>query len=152
MIPLVHGAGEGSVTVAALARLAAPSRPVNVPEWTEPGLLWRWTSTTIYSMGVDVRPDAGALLKLLGEPLRWEIVRRLAEEDLCTCHLAADLGAAQPLLSHHLRTLRQAGVLRTDRVGAFTYYLLNRDVLAGLAGVLGELAAQPALVRRRPCS
>jgi ArsR family transcriptional regulator len=103
-------------------------------------------------MAVDVRADAGALLKLLGEPLRWEIVRRLAVEDLCTCHLAADLDAAQPLLSHHLRVLRQAGVLRTERVGAFTYYLLNRDVLAGLAGVLGDLAAERPGQRRRPCS
>jgi ArsR family transcriptional regulator len=67
--------------------------------------------------------------------VRWEIVPRLAVEDLCTCHLAADLDAAQPWLSHHLRVLRQAGVVRTDKVGAFTYYLLNRDVLAGPAGV-----------------
>ena len=103
-------------------------------------------------MVVDVVADAGALLKVLGEPLRWEIVRRLAIEDLCTCHLATDLDAAQPLLSHHLRVLRQAGVAHTERVGAFTYYVLNRDVLAGLAGVLGELAAPSAEPRRRPCS
>ena len=103
------------------------------------------------SMSVDVGSDAGALLKLVGEPLRWEIVCRLAAEDLCTCHLAADLDAAQPLLSHHLRVLRQAGVVHTERVGAFTYYVLDRGVLAGLAGVLGALAAQPARRRRRPC-
>jgi ArsR family transcriptional regulator len=103
-------------------------------------------------MAVDVLADAGALLKLLGEPLRWEIVRRLAVEDLCTCHLATDLDAAQPLLSHHLRVLRQAGVVRTEKVGAFTYYLLDRSVLAGLAEVLGELAARPGEQRRRPCS
>jgi ArsR family transcriptional regulator len=103
-------------------------------------------------MVVDVGADAGALLKVLGEPLRWEIVRRLAVEDLCTCHLAADLDAAQPLLSHHLRVLRQAGVAHTERVGAFTYYVLNREVLAGLAGVLGGLAAPSGEPRRRPCS
>ena len=109
-------------------------------------------STTIDSMVVDARSDAGALLKLLGEPLRWEIVRRLAVEDLCTCHLASDLGAAQPLLSHHLRVLRQAKVVRTERVGAFTYYVLNRDVPSDLAGVLSDLATAPAQPRRRPCS
>jgi ArsR family transcriptional regulator len=107
----------------------------------------------IDSVSVDVQPsDAGALLKVLGEPLRWEIVRRLALEDLCTCHLAADLDAAQPLLSHHLRVLRQAGVVRTERAGAFTYYMLDRDVVGELAGALGELAAEPAQRRRRPCS
>jgi ArsR family transcriptional regulator, arsenate/arsenite/antimonite-responsive transcriptional repressor len=103
-------------------------------------------------MVVDVWSNAGALLKLLGEPLRWEIVRRLAAEDLCTCHLSGDLGAAQPLLSHHLRVLRQAEVVRTERVGAFTYYVLNRELLSDLAGVLGDLATAPARPRRRPCS
>jgi ArsR family transcriptional regulator len=92
------------------------------------------------------------LLKLLGEPLRWEIVRRLAVEDLCTCHLAGDLAAAQPLLSHHLRVLRQAGVVRTEKVGAFTYYVLERQVLSDLAGVLDDLATAPVTQRRRPCS
>lgn len=103
-------------------------------------------------MVTDVDADAGALLKLLGEPLRWEIVRRLAVEDLCTCHLTADLDSGQPLISHHLRVLRTAGVVRTERVGAFTYYLLNDNVLAELATVLGELATAPAPRRRRPCS
>jgi ArsR family transcriptional regulator len=101
-------------------------------------------------MNVDV--DAGGLLKLLGEPLRWEIVRRLAVEDLCTCHLAGDLDAAQPLLSHHLRVLREAGVVHTERAGAFTYYVLDRGVLAVLAETLDALAAQPAQPRRRPCT
>ncbi|MGH9210177.1 MAG: ArsR/SmtB family transcription factor [Acidimicrobiales bacterium] len=91
------------------------------------------------------------MLKLLGEPLRWEIVQRLAVEDLCTCHLAGDLDAAQPLLSHHLRVLRQAGIVHTERVGAFAYYVLNRDVVADLARTLGALAEQPAQQRRRPC-
>ena len=107
---------------------------------------------TIDSMPVDVATEAGTLLKLLGEPLRWEIIRRLAAEDLCTCHLVADLDAAQPLVSHHLRVLRQARLVTTDRVGAFTYYALDRAALAQLADVLGELAAEPAGQRRRPCT
>lgn len=96
--------------------------------------------------------DPGPLLKLLGEPLRWEIVRRLAAEDLCTCHLVDDLDATQPLISHHLRALRRAGVVRTERAGAFTYYRLDHHVLATLADALGELATEPAARRRRPCS
>lgn len=104
-------------------------------------------------MPVDVRRDAGALLKLLGEPLRWEIVQRLAVEDLCTCHLVGDLDAAQPLVSHHLGALRQAGVLHTERVGAFTYYVLDRAVIAQLADVIGALTRQATPQhRRRPCT
>lgn len=103
-------------------------------------------------MPTDVLADPGPLLKLLGEPLRWEIVRRLAAEDLCTCHLVAELDATQPLISHHLRVLRQAGVIRAERAGAFTYYVLARPVLADLATVLGDLATSPDRPRRRPCS
>lgn len=96
--------------------------------------------------------DVGPLLKLVGEPMRWEIVRRLAVEDLCTCHLSGDLDAAQPLISHHLGVLRQAGVVHTDKVGAFTYYVLDREVVARLVDVLGDLAAPSGDHRRRPCS
>jgi ArsR family transcriptional regulator len=106
----------------------------------------------IESMATDVEANAGALLKILGEPLRWEIVRRLATEDLCTCHLSTELASGQPLISHHLRVLREAGVVRTEKVGAFTYYLLNDQVLTGLATLLGDMAVAPARRRRRPCS
>jgi ArsR family transcriptional regulator, arsenate/arsenite/antimonite-responsive transcriptional repressor len=103
-------------------------------------------------MPVEVASEAGSLLKLLGEPLRWEIVRCLAAEELCTCHLVAELDAAQPLISHHLRVLRQAGVVRAEQAGAFTYYVLDRSVVAGLAGVLTDLASERGPTRRRPCT
>lgn len=107
-------------------------------------------------MAVDVHVDVDDVarwLKLLGEPLRWGIVRRLAAEDLCTCHLVEDLGAAQPLVSHHLRALREAGLVRSEPSGSFTYYILERDRLAALADEMAMLAAGPAEGRRRrPCT
>jgi DNA-binding transcriptional ArsR family regulator len=103
-------------------------------------------------MPVDVATDAGALLKVLGEPLRWEIVQRLAAEDLCTCHLVGELDAAQPLISHHLRVLRHAGVVTTERVGAFTYYCLDRQVIGQLSDLLGDLAVETSHQRRRTCT
>jgi DNA-binding transcriptional ArsR family regulator len=99
--------------------------------------------------------DAGVAettLKVLGEPMRWEIVRRLAVEDLCTCHLVEDLGVAQPLVSHHLRVLRAAGLVRTEPCGPFTYYILEREVLRTLGDGLLALAARPGRgASRRPC-
>jgi ArsR family transcriptional regulator, arsenate/arsenite/antimonite-responsive transcriptional repressor len=102
-------------------------------------------------MAVDVRTATPGVVKVLGEPMRWEIVRRLAAEDLCTCHLVEELGAAQPLVSHHLRVLRQAGLVRSEPCGAFTYYILDRQALAGVAAAFGELASSDPR-RRRPCS
>lgn len=102
-------------------------------------------------MPVDLAPPP-ALLKVLGEPVRWAIVQRLAAEDLCVCHLVEGLGLAQPLVSHHLRALRQAGVVRAEPCGSFTYYVLQREVLTGLATVLADLGAAPTSPRRRPCA
>ncbi|TML93323.1 MAG: helix-turn-helix transcriptional regulator [Actinobacteria bacterium] len=91
-------------------------------------------------------------LKVLGDPVRWEIVRRLGVEDLCVCHLVEDLDLAQPLVSHHLRVLREAGVVEPERCGPFTYYVLDRDTLRRLARELGELGTTPRRPRRRPCT
>lgn len=102
-------------------------------------------------MPVDLS-ETSALLKLLGEPVRWSIVQLLAVEDLCVCHLVEDLGLAQPLVSHHLRALRQAGVVRTEPCGAFTYYLLDRSVLGRMTEHLSALSAEPRAPRRRPCA
>jgi ArsR family transcriptional regulator len=102
-------------------------------------------------MAVDATTSAPAVLKVLAEPVRWEIVQRLGSEDLCTCHLVAELGLAQPLISHHLRVLRDAGVVRAEPCGAFTYYILERAALADLTADLRELSSAPRRQRRRPC-
>lgn len=103
-------------------------------------------------MAVDVKSrDRSALLRLLGEPVRWRIVQRLATEDLCVCHLVDDLDVAQPLVSHHLRALREAGIVHAEPFGAFTYNVLDRSVLASLAEELAGLGKQPRAPRRRPC-
>jgi arsenate reductase (thioredoxin) len=80
------------------------------------------------------------LVRALGDPLRWRIVELLAGEQLCVAHLAEELGAAQPLVSHHLRVLREAGLIESDRYRYWTYYRLRPDALADLAGGLHGLA------------
>ena len=103
------------------------------------------------SMTVDV--DAAPLLKVLAEPMRWQIVAALAHEELCVCHLVEELGAPQPLVSHHLRVLREAGVVECEKWRYWTYYRLRPDAIAGLAERLAELVeSTPAPTsQRRPC-
>lgn len=104
------------------------------------------------SMTTDVDVMAPAL-RVLAEPLRWRIVELLADEELCVCHLVEALGVAQPLVSHHLRILRDAGLVETSRYRYWTYYRLRPEQLAALGQAIGNLAesAPPAGVRRRPC-
>ena len=66
-------------------------------------------------------------LKALAEPLRWQIAERLTGEELCVCDLVEDLGVAQPLVSHHLKVLRAAGLVESERYRQWVYYRLRRS-------------------------
>lgn len=90
---------------------------------------------------------------LLADPLRGEIVRLLADGALCTCHLVEETAAKQPTVSHHLKVLRDAGLVAVEPAGRFTYYRLLPEALeaaAAEAAALASRARQNAGVRR-PC-
>jgi arsenate reductase (thioredoxin) len=80
------------------------------------------------------------LARALGDPLRWRIVELLATEQLCVAHLAEELAVGQPLVSHHLKVLRQAGLVEPDRHRYWTYYRLRPGALVRLAATLGLVA------------
>lgn len=79
--------------------------------------------------------DAGAeLLRALGHPLRLGIVMSIHRQGVrCVHELVEALGASQPLVSQHLRTLRQAGVLTGDRRGKEIVYSLVDDHVIHIA-------------------
>ena len=103
-------------------------------------------------MSASVDETAELAVKLLGDPLRAQIVALLAEEQLCTCHLVEMTGARQPTVSHHLRILREAGLVEAVPAGRFTYYrLLERPLRALRDGADALAAAARDAPRRRPC-
>ena len=104
-------------------------------------------------MAIDVEASPATALKALAEPARWRIVQHLAAEELCVCHLVEALDMPQPLVSHHLRVLRDAGVVDTERHRYWTYYRLRPDALRALAQMLDAVAGHtpPSGERRRPC-
>src|SRR3954447_6288811 len=102
---------------------------------------------------MDLASSPLRVLKALAEPLRWAIVAALAEEELCVCHLTEGLRAPQPLISHHLRVLRDAGIVESEKWRYWTYYRLRPSSLAELGDLFGTLAAAggTATEQRRPC-
>lgn len=78
-----------------------------------------------------------SLFKALADPARVRIVNMLAtaEGDVCVCDLTPQLGLAQPTVSHHLRKLADAGLLRRRRQGTWAFYSLDREALARLESV-----------------
>lgn len=93
------------------------------------------------------------VLKALAEPRRWQIVELLACEELCVCHLAEELDLAQPLVSHHLKVLRDAGLVETEKHRQWTYYRLRPGALDALGERIGAITSccpGPG-ERQRPC-
>jgi ArsR family transcriptional regulator len=105
-------------------------------------------------MGIDLeRASNTDVLKALAEPLRWRIIELLGNEELCVCHIVEELGVPQPLVSHHLRVLRDLGLVSTERFRYWTYYRLEPAALAPLADRLNSVvsAAPEPSSQRRPC-
>jgi ArsR family transcriptional regulator, arsenate/arsenite/antimonite-responsive transcriptional repressor len=84
-------------------------------------------------------PDA-QLLQALADPMRLAIVRQLAaERETCACDLTVCIELSQPTVSHHLRVLREAGLVDAERRGTWVYYTLRRDTIERLARLAREL-------------
>lgn len=72
------------------------------------------------------------LFAALGDPTRLRIVAALADRELCVCDLAATIGQTESAVSHHLRTLRTLGLVRSRREGRLVYYALDDEHVAVL--------------------
>ncbi len=87
-------------------------------------------------------PDALALaqrLKALGDPSRVQLVSLLMTEprqEACTCELAPVLGLSEPTVSHHLKQLLDAGLVKKERRGLNVYYRLVPESVKAIARVL----------------
>ncbi|WP_461570060.1 ArsR/SmtB family transcription factor [Thermincola ferriacetica] len=66
--------------------------------------------------------------KALGDETRLKIINMLAEQEMCVCEILDKLNMSQPAVSHHLKILRQAGLVKDSRDGKWIYYSLNGDV------------------------
>lgn len=94
-----------------------------------------------------------AQFALLADPLRLRIVRHLTREQLCTCHFIELTGARQTTISHHLRLLREAGVVVGEADGRFTWYRLAPGAFADALRHLAEIDGAEQTPRLRPaCS
>jgi ArsR family transcriptional regulator len=87
---------------------------------------------------VDAREELAARFKALADPTRVAIVNRLAAADeVCVCDLNAAFELSQPTISHHLKILREAGLVESTRRGTWAYYRLVPEAIEALRGALG---------------
>jgi ArsR family transcriptional regulator len=97
-------------------------------------------------LGADEREALARRFKALADPSRVAILSMLsAEEEVCVCVFTDALELSQPTISHHLRILREAGLVEATRRGTWAFYRLVPEALEALRSALApERAAVPA--------
>ncbi len=93
----------------------------------------------------DFTPPA-ELLKALADPHRLTILASLAraEGEICVCDFTAGLPLNQPAVSHHLKILRDAGLVKAERRGTWVYYRLAADARSRLHDALALVLPEKA--------
>ena len=78
---------------------------------------------------------------LLAHPIRLQLLDVLARNEgrVCVCDLESAVPVKQPTVSHHLRILREAGLVESEKSGLWAYYRVNRDVLGTLRSRLASV-------------
>ena len=82
---------------------------------------------------------AVVLLKALADPVRLRLMSVIAANDeTCVCEMTGAFDVSQPTISHHLRVLREAGWVDSERRGTWVYYRPRPDAIEALAGLFGQ--------------
>ncbi|WP_408066247.1 ArsR/SmtB family transcription factor [[Mycobacterium] nativiensis] len=91
--------------------------------------------------------DMAVKLKALADPVRLQLFSAIASHiggEACVCDISAGVEVSQPTVSHHLKVLRDAGLLTSERRASWVYYAVVPDALASLTVLLGTTAGAGA--------
>jgi ArsR family transcriptional regulator, arsenate/arsenite/antimonite-responsive transcriptional repressor len=89
-------------------------------------------------------PDV-LLLQAAADPTRLAILRELSEEEsVCACDFTACCDVSQPTVSHHLKVLREAGWVDSERRGTWIWYRLRPEAVARFRELAGGFSPGPA--------
>jgi len=93
----------------------------------------------VFPLREDLVPRVARWFHALSDETRLRIVDRLSDGEKCVCDLTDLLDSAQSRLSFHLKTLKDAGILKGRREGRWVYYSLNPEVVKDLETFLCSL-------------
>ncbi|HLO34512.1 MAG TPA: metalloregulator ArsR/SmtB family transcription factor [Candidatus Deferrimicrobium sp.] len=93
-----------------------------------------------------IDPDV-QLLQALAHPTRLSIVRELTDtSEVCACDFTTCCDVRQPTVSHHLRILKEAGVIEAERRGTSIFYRIVPSAAERLRALAGELLGAPRVI------
>lgn len=87
--------------------------------------------------------DLAATFKALGDPVRLRLLSLIASRpEVCVCELTPAFELSQPTISHHLKLLRQAGLVDSERRGTWVYYRVRPETTDRMAAVLSSVSSE----------
>jgi ArsR family transcriptional regulator len=90
-------------------------------------------------LSVEESAEYAAVFKALGDPVRLRLLSLIAAHEggeACVCDLTGAFSLSQPTISHHLKVLRDSGLVTSERRGTWVHYRLRPEVLGSLADLL----------------
>lgn len=95
---------------------------------------------TAAPLDADHAAGVAKMFKALGDPIRLRLLSMIASApgngEVCVCELTGPFDLSAPTISYHLKLLREAGLVTSERRGTWVYYRLRGDNLSLLSGLL----------------
>lgn len=97
-------------------------------------------------LAADRATELAAMLKAVAHPVRLQMVDLLSRHggDVCVCDIESQFDLKQPTISHHLKILRKAQIIESQRQGSWLYYYIRPDAMDTLRSLLSEWTEQVA--------
>lgn len=97
--------------------------------------------TSSSTMTMDQAETFAALFKAMSHPVRVKMldIIRLAEGEICVCDIEAQFDLTQPTISHHLKLLRDAGLIASEQRGLWVYHRLRPEAFAVMQTFLAQI-------------
>lgn len=89
--------------------------------------------------------ELATMFKALGDPVRLRLLSLIASRpsgEVCVCELTPAFNLSQPTISHHLKLLRQAGLVASERRGTWVYYRVRPETTDRLAALLASVSGE----------
>jgi ArsR family transcriptional regulator, arsenate/arsenite/antimonite-responsive transcriptional repressor len=97
------------------------------------------TPLGVEAMSGEQAELVAGLLKALSDPIRLRLMSLIAAADeACVCDLTAPFDVSQPTISHHLKVLREAGLVDSERRGTWVWYRARREALDAVGGLFAN--------------
>jgi ArsR family transcriptional regulator len=96
-------------------------------------------------IGESAAAGLAQVFKALGDPVRLRLVSLIGAHqggEVCVCDLTAAFDLTQPTISHHLKVLREAGIIESERRGTWVYYWLVAAALERMSALLSAPGAR----------